>query len=343
MASTTIASQTKRSSPGQAIAAFFRDQTKWTPYLFIAPFFLTFAVFTLYPMLRAVLMAFQEKVGFTGLDWEWVGFANFIEAITDDPRMLINFKGEVLRIFGLEIAMPIWFGTAFKNFIFYTLGSLATQLPIGFLLAWLLTSRPLKAKGFFRTVFFIPSVLPGVTMGVVGAWFFHQNRGFFNEVLLWLGVLQTRIEWTNYPRYIMPMLLTVAFWQYMGNHAIFMIAGMSGIDEEILEASVVDGANGWQRARFIILPMLKPVFAYISITAAAGSLMAYEVPYVLLGTSGGARGKGWFFIPYIQQTAFDYQRWGYATAIGWLVFLIAILITVLQFRLYDFHLGKSEA
>jgi ABC-type sugar transport system permease subunit len=343
MASTRIARRAEHPPRLRTVLRFFRDQTKWTPYLFIAPFFLTFGVFTLYPMLRAVIMAFQEKVGFTGLHWEWVGFANFIEALTDDPRMLINTKGQVLQLLGLELAVPIWFGTAAKNFIGYTLGSLATQLPFAFLLAMLLTARPLRAKGVFRTVFFIPSVLPGVTMGVVGSWFFHETRGFFNELLLWMGLINQRVEWTNFPRYIMPMLLTVAFWQYMGNHAIFLIAGMSGIDDEILEASVVDGTNAWQRARFIILPMLKPVFAFISITAAAGSLMAYEVPYVLLGTTGGARNQGWFFIPYIQNQAFDLQRWGYATAIGWLVFFIAIVITVLQLRLYDFKLGKSEA
>ena len=325
------------------IARFFADQTKWTPYVFVAPFLITFCIFTLYPMLRAIVIGFEEKVGFTGTQWEWVGLANFVEAITDDPRMLINLEGETLRLLGAEIAVPVWLGVALKNFVFYTLGSLATQLPLAFLLAWLLTSRPLKAKGLWRTVFFIPSVLPGVTMGVVGAWFFHETRGFFNEVLMQTGLITDRIAWMNYPKYIMPILLTVAFWQYMGNHAVFMIAGMTGIDEEILEAAFVDGANGFQRARYIILPMLKPVFAYISITAAAGSLMAYQVPYVLLGTTGGARGQGWFFMPYITQMAFDQQRWGYATAIGWIVFFIAVVITVFQLRLYNFKVGKSGA
>jgi ABC-type sugar transport system permease subunit len=287
-------------------------------------------------------MAFQEKVGFTGTQWEWVGFANFVEAIVDDPRMLVDLEGETLSLFGLQVETPVWFGVAFRNFIYYTLGSLATQLPIGFLLALLLTSRSLKAKGFFRTLFFIPSVLPGVTMGVVGAWFFHETRGFFNELLLALGLIAERVEWTSFPQYIMPRLLTIAFWQYMGNHAVFMIAGMTGIDDEIIEASIVDGASFWQRARYIILPLLKPVFAYISITAAAGSLMAYQVPYVMLGTNGGARGQGWFFMPYITQTAFDRQRWGYATAIGWLVFFIAVVITIFQLRLYEFKLGRRE-
>ncbi len=341
MAATEVAQ--RKNGPSRAIKAFFSDQTKWTPYLFIAPFFITFAVFTLYPLLRAIAMGFQEKVGFSGMQWEWVGFENFVEALTDDPRMILNLEGETFNLLGREMTIPIMPGVALKNFIYYTLGSLGTQLPIAFALAFLLTSRPLKAKGFFRTVFFIPSVLPGVTMGVVGAWFFHQTRGFFNEFLLSAGLVTERIEWTNYPKYIIPMMLFIAFWQYMGNHAVFLIAGMSGIDDEILEAAIVDGATPFQRARYIILPLLKPVFAYISITAAAGSLTAYQIPYVMLGTGGGARGKGWFFMTYITQMAFDQQRWGYATAMGWLVFFIAVVITIFQLRLYDFKLGRREA
>jgi ABC-type sugar transport system permease subunit len=232
---------------------------------------------------------------------------------------------------------------ALRNFVYYTVGSLATQLPAAFLLALLLTSSFLWARGVFRTAFFIPAVLPGVTMGVVGAWFFNEARGFANELWLALGGVE-RIAWLSTPRFIMMMLLTMAFWQYMGNHAVFLIAGLSGLDKSVLEAAVVDGANSWQKARYITLPLLKPVFAYISITAAAGSLTAYEVPYVFFSGSGGGyggpAGQGWFFMPYIVWQAFNQFRMGYATAIGWLVFIIALVITILQLR--AFNIGELE-
>lgn len=299
------------------IGRFFTDQTKWTPYLFVAPFFITFAIFTLYPMLRAVIMGFQKSLGYTG-QWEWVGFANYVEAFTRDPRM----------------------GTALVNFAYFTLGSLGTQLPCAFLLALLLTARALKAKGLWRTLFFIPSVLPGVTMGVIGLWFFSKTHGFANALVVALG--GERIDWGGFTYYIMPQLLTIAFWQWMGNHAVFLIAGMSGISDEVIEAAIVDGATPWQRARHIVLPLLKPVFAYISITAAAGSLMNYDVPFVLFDAGGGPRNKGWFFMTHIREMAFGQFRMGYATAIGWLVFFIAIVITVVQFRAYKFRLGQEE-
>ena len=315
MASNTVARPAKKRSP---IVEFFTDQTKWTPYLFVAPFFITFAIFTLYPMLRAVVMGFQKSLGYTG-QWEWVGFANYIEALTDDSRM----------------------GTALINFASFTLGSLLTQLPCAFFLALLLTTPALRAKGVWRTLFFIPSVLPGVTMGVIGLWFFSKTHGFANELILAFG--GERVDWGGFSYLIMPRLLMIAFWQWMGNHAVFLIAGMSGIGDEIIEASIVDGATPWQRARYVILPLLKPVFAYISITAAAGSLMNFQVPFVLFDAGGGPREKGWFFMTHIREMAFGQFRMGYATAIGWLVFFIAIVITIFQFRVYEFRLGQEEA
>ncbi len=311
--------QTRRRGTFAQVAHFFADQRKWTPYIFVAPFFITFAVFTLYPMLRAITMGFQESLGYTG-QWKWVGLDNYAEVFTD-WRMAV----------------------ALKNFVYYTIGSLATQMPAAFLLALLLTSSFLWSRGLFRTAFFIPAVLPGVTMAVVGTWFFNEARGFANELWLALGG-DARIAWLSAPRYIMPMLLTLAFWQYMGNHAVYLIAGLSGLDKSVLEAAVVDGANSWQKARYVTLPLLKPVFAYITITAAAGSLTAYEVPYVFFSGSntgyGGAGGQGWFFMPYIVWQAFNQFRMGYATAIGWLVFIIALVITILQLR--AFNVGELE-
>ena len=230
-----------------------------------------------------------------------------------------------------------------RTFLKYTGGSLVTQLPAAYLLAMLLTSTFLLGRGFFRTTFFIPAVLPGVTMGVIGIWFFNESRGFANALLLALGA-ENRVPWLSLPSLIMPMLLVLAFWQYMTNHAVFLIAGLTGLDQSVLEAATVDGANAWQKARFITLPMLLPVFAYITIVATAGSLTAYDVPYVFFSGSGsgfgGPAGQGWFFMPYIVWMAFNQFRMGYATAIGWLVFIIAIAITVVQLRL--FNLGELD-
>lgn len=294
------------------IARFFADQRKWTPYIFVAPFFITFAIFQFYPLLRSILMGFQETVGFAG-NWDWVGLANFREALTDDYRL----------------------GIAIRNFVVYTVFSLVTQVPVAIILALTLASSVLKWRGTFRTIFFIPSVLPGVAMGVVGIWFFSESRGLANALLAALGMEE--ILWTSLPQYIMPRLLTIAFWQFMGYHAIFFLAGIGGIDRQIIEAAIIDGTTVWQRTRYIVLPLLRPLLAFVTITIALGSLMIYDVPAMIMnpGAMGGPGGQGWFFLPYITDTAFNKFRMGYATSIGWLVFLLAVLVTFFQLKLYN--------
>ena len=295
---------------------FLADQRKWSPYLFIAPFFITFAVFTLYPLLRAIAMAFQESLGYSN-QWQWVGLANFQEALTDDTALRI----------------------ALRNVIVYVLGSIVTQLPVAFGLTLLLTSRYVRGRGLLRTLFYIPAVLPGVTMGVIGLWFFNTDRGFANAFLQNLGM--TPLPWLSEPQLILPMMLMLAFWQYVGNHTVFLIAGLAGLDPAILEAATVDGASAWQRINTIILPLLRPVLIYILITMTAGSLMVYETSIVLVSSaSGGPAGQGWFFLPYITWLAFDQFRLGYATAISWLVFLLAIGLTALQLRLFRLNEGE---
>ena len=303
------------------VGRFFSDQRKWMPYLFLAPFFVAFGVFQFYPLLRSVIMGFQESVGYTGT-WDWVGMANYTEALTD-PRLL----------------------TALKNFVLFGIGSLVTEVPVAIALALMLSSTLLYQRGVFRTVFFVPSVLPGVLMGLVGVWFFSEARGLANAIVTGLG--GEKILWLNTPAYIMPILLTIAFWQWMGYHAVFFLAGMTGIDRGVIEASIIDGASTWQRTRYIILPLLKPVLAYVTITIALGSLTTYDIPAVIFSITGGAGmggpgAQGWFFLPYITDRAFNQFRMGYATSIGWLVFIIAVAITILQLKIYKFGRAEEE-
>jgi len=310
MATLTEPTQRKQRS---RIVQFFANQRNWMPYIFVAPFFITFAIFQLYPLLRSVVMSFQESVGYTG-KWEWVGIANYVEIFTDDEN----------------------FGVAVKNFVLFAAGSLITEIPIAIALALMLASRNLRGRGLFRTVFFIPSVLPGVLMGLVGVWFFSEARGLANALVVALG--GERIKWLSLREYILPNMLTIAFWQWMGNHAVFILAGIGGIDTGVIEAATIDGATAWQRVRYIVLPLLRPVLAFVAITVVTGSLRTYDIPATMFTGAGlgGTGGQGWFFLPYITDVAFSKFRMGYATAIGWVVFAIAIVVTFFQLRLFQF-------
>jgi ABC-type sugar transport system permease subunit len=224
--------------------------------------------------------------------------------------------------------------------VLFSLGSFLTQVPVAFTLALLLTSRAIRARGLLRTLFYIPVALPGVTIGVIGVWFFSKDRGFANALLLALGADQ-RVDWMGYAQFVIPIMLLLAFWQYVGNHTIFFIAGLSGMDPALNEAAIVDGATVWQRIRYIIIPLLKPVFTYVTITMTAGSLMIYEVAVVVFGNAwaGGTAGpadQGWFLLPYITWLGFDQFRLGYAASIGWLVFMVALILTIVQLKLFRF-------
>jgi ABC-type sugar transport system permease subunit len=303
------------------VGHFFSKQRNWIPYVFVAPFFVTFALFQLYPMIRSIQMSFQEISGFWNPVWEDVGFDHYKEIISNDER----------------------FRTALMNFVQYSSISLFTQVPAGFFLAMLLASPFLRGRRFFRVAHFLPSVLPGVTIGVLGYWAFSESRGMVNELQMALGG-DKRIQFMALPRYIMAVLTSMAFWQWTGNHAVFFLAGITSIDRTLLEAATIDGAGYFGRIRFVILPLLKPVMAFVTINIAIGSLMMYDVPVLLFAdgtTGGGPGGSGWFFIPYIKWQAFDQFRMGYATAIGWLVFFIALIIAIVQLRLYKF--GEVES
>jgi ABC-type sugar transport system permease subunit len=295
------------------VRRFFSDQRKWTPYLFIAPFFITFAVFTLWPFAKAVVMAFQESTGYSRT-WEWVGLANFEEMITNDDKIRI----------------------AFRNGLLYFLGSVVMQFPAAFALAALLTSKHLRFKGVFRTLAFVPSVVPGSTVGVIANWFFSDRFGFFASLFVALGGEQS-FEWGLKPWFILPSMLLMAFVLYTGSHAVFFMAGMSGISQSLIEAAVVDGATAWQRARYIILPLLKPVITYSLVSTMAGSLLMYEFPAMYMGVSGGPGGQGWFALPYLTDMAFNKFRMGYATAIGWALFGFGLIATYVQLQRFDFR------
>lgn len=117
----------------------------------------------------------------------------------------------------------------------------------------------------------------------------------------------------------------------------FCLPVWGGIDRSVIEAATVDGATAWQRARHIVIPLLRPVLAFVTITVALGSLTLYDVAIVVFGEGrGGPGGQAWFFLPYITYQAFLQFRMGYATAIGWLVFILALIITFFQLKLYNF-------
>jgi len=289
------------------VLRWLKNERNWMPYLFVAPFFLTFLVFSLYPLLTSLIMPFQKAVGFEG-KFAWVGLDNFKEM----------FVGEFTRIGYLH---------AFKNFIFFGLGSLVTQMPSAFIIALLLSSPRLRLKGLWRSLLFIPGMLPGVTIGVLGGWFFNPTRGLINAILALLGM--ESINYQYMPELIIPGMLLMSFWQWTGYHAVFMLAAITNIDPSLTEAAVVDGATYWQQARYIIIPIIKPVMTFIILSSVLGSLGLYELPLFMFPNNPG--GQANTFLGLIISNIRS-NNLGLATAMGWVVYVLGIGVMFIQVR-----------
>jgi ABC-type sugar transport system permease subunit len=286
---------------------WIKNERNWMPYLFVAPFFLTFIVFSLYPLLTSLIMPFQKAVGFEG-KFEWVGMENFKEM----------FVGEFTRE---------GYFYAFKNFILFGIGSLVTQMPSAFIIALLLSSPRLRLKGLWRSLLFVPGMLPGVTIGIIGGWFFSPTRGLINAVLELLG--RDPINYQYMPELIIPGMLLMSFWQWTGYHAVFMLAAITNIDPSLTEAAVVDGATYWQQARYIIVPMIKPVLTFIILSSVLGSLGLYELPLFMFPANPGGQANTFMGLIISNIQSFNL---GLATAMGWVVYVLGIGVMFIQVR-----------
>lgn len=290
-----------------SLKRWLKNERNWMPYVFVSPFFIAFIIFSLYPLLNSIVMPFQKPIGFEG-KFEWVGFENF--------RTM--FIGEFTRTSYL---------IAIRNFFLFAAGSLITEMPIAFLIALLLASTRLRLKGLWRTMIFIPGMLPAVTIGVIGGWFFSPTRGLLNAILGIFGV--DPINYRYMPDLIIPGLLFMAFWQWTGYHSVFMLAAMTNIDPSLTEAALVDGASYWQRARFVILPMIKPIITFTILSSVLGSLGLYELPLLMYPNNPGGRADTFMTLIVSNIQSFNL---GIATALGWLVYAFGIGVMFIQVR-----------
>ena len=295
------------SEGSSSLVRWLKNERNWMPYLFVAPFFLTFIVFSLYPLITSLIMPFQKAVGFEG-KFAWVGFDNFKEM----------FVGQFTRE---------GYFHALRNFFFFGIGSLVTQMPSAFIIALLLSSPRLRLKGLWRSLLFVPGMLPGVTIGVLGGWFFNPTRGLINAILGVLG--QDPINYQYMPDLIVPGMLLMSFWQWTGYHAVFMLAAITNIDPSLTEAAVVDGATYWQQARYIVMPMIKPVLTFIILSSVLGSLGLYELPLFMYPNNPG--GQANTFMGLIVSNIRS-NNLGLATAMGWVVYVLGIGVMFIQVR-----------
>lgn len=282
----------------------WNQQQKIAPYLFIAPFYILFIVFMGYPLLSSLILSFYEMRGFQSKIY--VGFSNFLDLFSD----------------------PIFWKSTW-NTTYFALGTLTLQLPIALLLALILNSKYVKGKNILRLAFFTPVLVAGVFVAIIFNLIYDQRAGIINNEYLLLG---KEVGWLNDAKYVMPAVILTGVWQWAGFNMIYFIAGLQGIRQDLYEAAAVDGANWWQAFIHVTLPSLRPVIAFVVVVSMIGSFQLFDLPFIL--TNGGEPADaGSTIVMYLYKNGFQFMRLGYAATIGWVLFIIIAIISIVQLKL----------
>ena len=276
-------------------------------YSFIAPNFIGFAVFTLVPMLMAVVLAFLKWDGSWANPIEFVGLDNFARLLHDKKfnQALVNTVAYAL------ITVPL---------------TMASSLGLAILL-----NRKIFARNFFRTMMFFPYVASMVAVTAVWNMLFNPAMGPVNMILYALGVDKLP-RWSADPNWIICMGTVILFsiWKYMGYFMIIYLAGLQGINPELYEAASLDGATGWQKFCNVTLPQLRPTTFFVTVMLTIQCFKVYDM--FLMITNFGPGGRTRVLVSYIYDNAFVSRDFGYASAVSMVLFALVLLVTLVQYH-----------
>lgn len=309
-----LARQQQTVNPDLAPLAWRRRSRRWSRYssrvfyLFISPWMTGFLGLTVLPLLYALYISFTDFDGVSSR-WHWVGLANYIE-LFHDTDALFSLSRTVLYT---AITVPL---------------SVAGGLGLA-----LLVNRRLRGVGIFRTLFYLPSVVPVVASAIMWKLIFDRDAGALNALLEPFGI--QAITWLVDPTVFYALIILV-LWG-MGGGMVISLAGLQGIPAELMESARVDGASSWQTFRKIVLPLLSPVLFFQVITGVIYSLQTFVQPLLLapgngaVGVASVAPSNHLFMIDVYEQFLYN-QRFGYGSAMLWVFFVLILAITLLVFR-----------
>ncbi|MGI8689386.1 MAG: carbohydrate ABC transporter permease [Thermomicrobiales bacterium] len=269
-------------------------------YLFIAPWLFGFFVFTFGPFLYSLYLSFT--------DWHilgsphWIGLSNYRAILTADPLFRITLKNTV------------YYG------IFHVIGVNLISLALAQLL-----NQKLRGFPLFRTLFYLPTVTSGVATALVFSLMFNGNTGIINAFLNIFGIKGP--NWLFSAQWTMPALILMSLWD-IGTPMIIYLAALQNVPTGLTEAALIDGAGRWQRFRSVILPLISPAIFFNVIVGIIGAFKVFTPAKVI--TNGGPANHTLFYVLYLYRQAFENLRMGYASALGWLLFLIIFAFSAVQ-------------
>ncbi len=315
MAITTRPSRRSGSSPGGPAGPdtaprgrnTSRRREERAAWILVLPFALLFLAFTAWPVVQSVFMSFTDT-GARDLrnpfSVNFVGFDNFVRAFGD----------------------PVFRQAAFNTAYFVLIGVPLT-LMIALAAAVALDKGISRMRSVFRLGFYTPVITSIVAVAVVWRFLLHPDVGLVNTALGWVGI--DGPAWLASTSWAMPALIMMATWRNFGTAMIIFLAGLQAVPWALHEAASLDGANAWQRFRFITVPTLRPTILFVSVTTAIGYLQFFEEPFVM--TQGGPLNSTISASMYTFQQ-FSFGNYGYAASLSYLIFVVIAVVTAIQFR-----------
>jgi len=298
-------SQNRAASAQRNLAgSVHRQQMRWG-WIFLSPWIIGFTFLTLVPMLASLAFSLTNFDLSNPETVQYIGLDNYTRML-NDPIIGVALNS-TLR-FAL-IAMP-----------------LAILLPVG--LATLLNSKYLIGKRFFRTLFYMPYIVPVVSAVYIWGGVLNTETGWLNRLLAQIGIQGP--NWVFSIDWIYPALNIIGVWG-VGNAMLVTLAGMQTVPTDLYEAARVDGANGFRLFRHITLPMISPIIFYNLVLSAIGIFRYFEVPWILKEGTGDPGNATLFINMYFYKTAFTFQEMGYGSALAWLLFALAFVVTLILF------------
>ena len=287
---------------------------KWG-YLFILPFFVAYAIFSLYPQLLTIYNSFFENYrdGLTQVGPNFVGFKNYVRLFTPDKNgtiSILKFAGNTL-IMWIEGAVP--------------------QVGIALLLSVFFTSYRLKIRGqqFFKTVIYMPNLIMASAFSMLFFTLF-SNVGPVNQLIVAFGWADKAIPFFDKQVTVRGLVATMNFLMWFGNTTILLMAGIMGIDQNLFEAANIDGANSLQVFFKVTLPLLMPILVYTVITALIGGLQMFDVPQVLTNGAGTPNRTSTTLVMYLNNFLKTSKNYGMAGTVS--VVIITGLLSLVVFR-----------
>lgn len=277
---------------------------KLAPYVFVAPFIITFAVFFAYPLITTIMMSFQE---ITGSGTSWVGFKNYQDMFANK-----NFY------------------TAVQNSATYMVLTCAILIPVPMVLAYIAESKFSKAGKFFKTVAFMPVLCSVVVAGIIFRMMFSELDGaLMNQARGLFGL--PPITWLKGASTSMFAMVLLCFWRWTGMNMLYYMAGLKSIPNELYEAAEIDGANSIQKFTKICLPLLKPTTIYVLTISIYAGLSMFTESYMIFGGNNSPKNYGLTIVGYLYRYGFEkVDKFGFASAVGLVLLVGSLIITLIQ-------------